>query len=84
MSRHPAVAEACVVPRADAEIGNKIRAVVVLRAPSEDPNAAAAEIGAALKGRIAPYKVPQIIEIADSLPKSAVGKVLRRIVATSE
>jgi long-chain acyl-CoA synthetase len=31
-----------------------------------------------LKGRIAPYKVPHIIEFTDALPKSPVGKVLRR------
>jgi acyl-CoA synthetase (AMP-forming)/AMP-acid ligase II len=31
-----------------------------------------------LKGRIASYKVPHVIEFAESLPKSPVGKVLRR------
>jgi len=34
-----------------------------------------------LRGRIARYKVPHVIELADALPKSAVGKVLRREVA---
>ena len=38
----------------------------------------AAEILDDLKGRIASYKVPHVIEFAESLPKSPVGKVLRR------
>jgi acyl-coenzyme A synthetase/AMP-(fatty) acid ligase len=75
---HPAVAEACVVPKADAEIGNRIRAVLVLRDGHAASDALAQEIRAALRDRIAPYKVPQIVEFTDALPKSAVGKVLRR------
>ena len=79
---HPAVAEACVVPLSDAEIGNRIRAVVVAR-----EGHAGADLGEVLRedlrGRIARYKVPHVIELADALPKSAVGKVLRREVARS-
>ena len=78
LRRHPAVAEACVVPLADAEIGNRIRAVVVARAGAPTGDTLAEDIRAALRTRIAPYKVPHVIEFADSLPKSAVGKVLRR------
>jgi acyl-coenzyme A synthetase/AMP-(fatty) acid ligase len=78
---HPAVAEACVVPKPDAEIGNRIRAVLVLREGNTPSDGLAEDIRAALKGRIAPYKVPQIVEFADSLPRSAVGKVLRRALA---
>ncbi len=75
---HDAVAEACVVPKPDAEIGNRIRAVIVPRDPAVAGADLADELRAALKDRIAPYKVPQIIEFADALPKSPVGKVLRR------
>ncbi|MPY69738.1 MAG: AMP-binding protein [Alphaproteobacteria bacterium] len=78
---HPAVAEACVVPKPDAEIGNRIRAVLVLRDGNAASDALAEDIRNALKGRIAPYKVPQIVEFAAALPKSAVGKVLRRALA---
>ena len=78
LRQHDAVAEACVVPLADPEIGNRIRAVVVLRDASIRTATLADEMRAALKQRIAPYKVPQIIEFADSLPKSPVGKVLRK------
>ncbi len=79
---HPAVAEACVVPLSDAEIGNRIRAVVVAR---EGHGAAGLgeELREDLRSRIARYKVPHVIELADALPKSAVGKVLRREVAGS-
>ena len=77
---HPAVAEACVVPLPDAEIGNRIRAVVVARAGHAGPRLGD-ELRKDLRGRIARYKVPHVIELADLLPKSAVGKVLRREVA---
>ena len=72
------IAEACVVPSPDKEIGNKIRAVIVLKDPAQSSEAHAANIREALKARIAPYKVPQLVEFMDELPKSPVGKVLRR------
>ncbi len=74
---HQAVAEACVVPLADAEIGNRIRAVIVTRDGAHDA-ALAEEIRASLEDRIAPYKVPHVVEFVAELPKSPVGKVLRR------
>jgi len=78
LRQHDEVAEACVVPLADAEIGNRIRAIIVLRDASTRTATLADEMRAALKQRIAPYKVPQIIEFTDALPKSPVGKVLRK------
>ncbi|MDP6484053.1 MAG: hypothetical protein QGH70_09435, partial [Nitrospinota bacterium] len=79
---HPAVVEAAVVPLADEEIGNRIRAIVVVRENGKSKEALAAEIRDDLKGRIAPFKVPHVIEFAESLPKSPVGKVLRRELTT--
>ena len=75
---HPSVVEACVVPLADAEIGNRIRAVVVLREGAAADERFAEALRNDLRQRIAPYKVPHVIELADSLPRSPVGKVLRR------
>ncbi len=72
------VAEACVVPLPDAEIGNRIRAVIVMRDGVMPSDALGEEIRASLRERIAPYKVPQVVEFVDELPKSPVGKVLRR------
>jgi acyl-coenzyme A synthetase/AMP-(fatty) acid ligase len=77
LQRHPAIVEAAVVPVPDADIGNKIHAVVVLAdgcAPSID---FAQSIRESLRFQIAPYKVPHSIEFAESLPKSAIGKILR-------
>lgn len=73
-----AVIEAAIVPLADEEIGNRIRAIVVVRENEKPKEALAAEIRDDLKGRIAPFKVPHVIEFTESLPKSPVGKVLRR------
>jgi acyl-coenzyme A synthetase/AMP-(fatty) acid ligase len=78
LRQHDAVAEACVVPLPDSEIGNRIRAVVVLREGEDRGDKLADEMRTSLKQRIAPYKVPHVIEFSDALPKSPVGKVLRR------
>ena len=75
---HSSVAEACVVPLPDAEIGNRIRAVVVTRDGQAGDDALAGMIRVSLGDRIAPYKVPHVVEFVDELPKSPVGKVLRR------
>ncbi len=72
------IAEACILPSPDREIGNKIRAVVVLKPGATNIGITAEKIREELKKGIAPYKVPQIVEFIDALPKSPVGKVLRR------
>ena len=77
LQQHPAIVEAAVVPLPDSDIGNKIHAVVVL-ADGYQPSAEFAQsIRESLRGLIAPYKIPHDIEFAESLPKSAVGKILR-------
>ena len=73
------IAEACILPSPDREIGNKIRAVVVLKDHNRNKSIDAKFIREELKKFIAPYKVPQIIEFMEALPKSPVGKVLRRV-----
>ena len=78
LREHPAVVEACVVPLKDAEIGNRIRAVCVLRDGVRPGDALADEIRLSVRNRIAPYKAPHVVEFAEALPKSPVGKVLRR------
>jgi acyl-coenzyme A synthetase/AMP-(fatty) acid ligase len=77
LQKHPAIVEAAVVAETDNEIGNKIRALIVL-APDRAPSDAIAQsVRELLRTQIAPYKMPHIIEFAQSLPKSAVGKILR-------
>ena len=77
LQKHPAVIEAVVVAEPDAEIGNKIRAVVVL-ADGQTPSSILAQaVREALRSQLAPFKIPHKIEFAKSLPKNAVGKILR-------
>jgi len=80
---HPAVADAGVFARPDAEWGEAIAARVVLRPGSA---AGADELRAFCGERLAGFKVPKAIELADGLPRTASGKLLRRelIAATSE
>ena len=78
LRQHPAIAEACIVPLADPEIGNQIRAVCVLKEGTPANDAIAEDIRLNVRNRIAPYKTPHVVEFIDALPKSHVGKVLRR------
>jgi acyl-CoA synthetase (AMP-forming)/AMP-acid ligase II len=71
---HPAVADAAVVPLADADAGEIPRAFVVLKAA-----AAAEELMAYVAARVAPYKKVRRLEFVDAIPKSASGKILRRL-----
>ena len=75
ISAHPAVLEAGVAPVSDPAKGEVPKAWVVLRAGRA---ATADELRAFCRGRLAPYKVPAQVSIVSELPKTAVGKVLRR------
>jgi o-succinylbenzoate---CoA ligase len=72
---HPAVADAGVYGRPDADWGEAIVATVVLRSGE---NASAAELLAHVAERLAPFKVPKEISFADRLPRTGSGKLLRR------
>jgi long-chain acyl-CoA synthetase len=75
ISEHPSVLEAGVAGVPDAYRGETVKAWVVLK-----PDAAVTmdEIRAWCKERMAAYKVPTHIEFRDELPKTTVGKILRR------
>ncbi|MFO7632394.1 MAG: long-chain fatty acid--CoA ligase [Caldilinea sp.] len=76
--KHPKVMEAAVVGVPDAKRGETVKAVVVLKAGEK---ATAEEIRTFCKEHLAPYKVPTLVEFCDELPKTQVGKVLRRQLA---
>jgi 4-coumarate--CoA ligase len=72
----PGVADAAVVPRPDEEAG-EVPVAFVVAAPGAPPDAEA--ILAALAGRLASYKRPAEIRFVEAIPKSASGKILRRV-----
>jgi acyl-CoA synthetase (AMP-forming)/AMP-acid ligase II len=71
---HPAVADAAVVPFADAEAGEIPRAFVVRKGA-----ATVDELIAFVAGQVAPYKKIRRLEFIDAIPKSPSGKILRRL-----
>jgi long-chain acyl-CoA synthetase len=73
---HPAVREAAVVGVPDAYRGETVKAFVSLR-PGE--RADADELIAFCRERMAAYKYPRVVELVDDLPRTASGKVLRRV-----
>ncbi len=72
--QHPAVLEAAVIGKPDAEGLMKTKAYVVLKTGRI---ADEAELKAFVKERLAPYKYPRFIEFIDELPKTATGKIQR-------
>ncbi|MEZ5076813.1 MAG: class I adenylate-forming enzyme family protein [Solirubrobacterales bacterium] len=72
---HPSVAEAAVVPIDDPVVGEDIRAVIVARGDAPDP----AEVIAFCAERLADYKVPARVDVVASLPRNAMGRVLKGV-----
>jgi long-chain acyl-CoA synthetase len=75
LAQHPAVAEVGVAGVPDPVQSEAVKAWVVLRAGC---TASVDELRAHCRSQLAAYKVPKHIEFRDSLPKSTIGKVLRR------
>ncbi len=79
---HPTVIGACVVGVPDERVGERIKAIVVLKEDARGVDAS--ELIKWCRERLAPYKIPQYIEFRDMLPKSKVGKLLRREIREEE
>ena len=72
--QHPGVLEAAVIGVADPHTGQSVKLFVVKR----EPAVTEAELTAFARERLAAYKVPKMIVFVDSLPKSNVGKIIRK------
>ncbi|MEJ2716620.1 MAG: AMP-binding protein [Deltaproteobacteria bacterium] len=79
---HPVVVGACVVGVPDKKVGERVKAIVVLK--DDAKGVGAAELIRFCSDRLASYKVPSYLEFRDMLPKSKVGKLLRREIRDEE
>jgi len=73
---HPSVMEAVVIGRPDSYRGERVKAFVVLKAGM---TATQEELITHCEKGLAEFKIPGEIEFRESLPKTAVGKILRRV-----
>jgi long-chain acyl-CoA synthetase len=72
--QHPGVLEAAVIGVPDARTGQAVKLFIVKRDPALDKD----DLKAFLHERLAAYKRPTVIEFAEQLPKSNIGKILRK------
>jgi acetyl-CoA synthetase len=82
--RHPAVANAAVVPSPDEMRGNIVKAFIVLAAGHVPSEALENDIREHVKNFLAPYEYPKEIEFIDALPMTTTGKVQRRVLRERE
>jgi acyl-coenzyme A synthetase/AMP-(fatty) acid ligase len=76
---HPAVADVAVIPSPDEAAGEVPKAFVVPR-----HEIAADDLMAFVGARVAPYKKIRRLEFIEQIPKSASGKILRRVLVERE
>lgn len=82
LQEHPAVVDSCAVGLPDPIVGNRIKAYVVLK--TDIKGMTGYELIRWCRENLVSYKVPHYIEFRDMLPKSKVGKLLRREVRSEE
>lgn len=82
--KHPAVANAAVVPKPDAGRGALVKAYVVLAAGFEGTPQLVEQLQQHVKARLAPYEYPKEIEFIAALPMTTTGKVQRRVLRLQE
>jgi long-chain acyl-CoA synthetase len=82
LQEHPAVIGSCVVGTPDEKVGERIKAYVVLK--QDIKGITGYDLIKWCRKQLVSYKVPQYIEFRDMLPKSKVGKLLRREIRDEE
>ena len=82
LQNHPTVIGACVVGVPDKKVGERIKAIVVLKEDAK--GVGGTDLIKWCREHLASYKVPGYIEFRDMLPKSKVGKLLRREIRDEE
>jgi fatty-acyl-CoA synthase len=80
---HPDIHETCVIGTRDAHRGETVKAIVVLKDGSKD-HTDTDDIVSWAREHMAAYKVPRVVEFADSLPKSGTGKIQWRLLQERE
>jgi long-chain acyl-CoA synthetase len=75
---HPRVADVAVVGRDDPAHTQTVVAVVVLDGAVEEPAKVQVELRALCREHLAPYEVPAVFEFVEALPRSPLGKLLKR------
>ncbi|MFZ2633182.1 MAG: hypothetical protein WA081_17860 [Desulfosalsimonadaceae bacterium] len=74
-AHYPKILEACTIGIPDPYRGETVKAFVVVK---KGEDLTMDEVIGYCKQHLAPYKIPKLVEFVEELPKSAVGKILRR------
>jgi acetyl-CoA synthetase len=82
--KHPAVANAAVVPSPDETRGNVVKAFIVLAAGHTASRSLEDDIQQHVRRFLAPYEYPKEIEFIDALPMTTTGKVQRKVLRERE
>jgi acetyl-CoA synthetase len=82
--KHPAVANAAVVPKPDSERGAVVKAYIVLAKNYKPSHKLVKSLQTHVRSLLAPYEYPKDIEFIDALPMTTTGKVQRRVLRLQE